>query len=169
MRSTSVRRAASATAIVALALGLAACAGESVDGHVQSDPPSSETSREQQQQATEPSTADFVVEEIDGALVTSFPTDVPLYDGEIVASSASLSDVDSAPEWGVIMQTGDPLEAIDAAIRSDYASNGWTIASDNAYMGGYQLIARGNGYTVSITYNDMTGPMEIIYGVSSTA
>lgn len=59
--------------------------------------------------------ADVTPEELSGALVESFPHDVPLYDGDIVSSLVALSEVTGAPEWNVDMVTGDPFDTVDAA------------------------------------------------------
>lgn len=110
---------------------------------------------------------EFETLELEGALVDSFPTDVPLYEGTVTASVAAVSEVTELPEWNATIVTDHSLETVDAAIREAYSSNGWTIGSDMAAFGGYQLITRSDRYTVSVTYNDLTSSdITINYGVS---
>ncbi len=109
-------------------------------------------------------------EELDGALVTSFPAEIPLYDGEVEKSLGQMSEITEQPEWNVTITTTDDLTDVDTSIRQAYSENGWTIVSDNEFAGGYQLTARGNGYTVSITHNDFgSSTVTINYGVSKTS
>lgn len=132
--------------------------GETIVGETNNDSPAEQTND-----------AEFEATELEGALVDSFPHDVPLYNGLIEKSSASLSEVSNKPEWAVLMSTSDPLEAVDVSIRESYSTNGWTIGSDMESAGGFLLVARGNGYIVSITYNDLTGDgITITYGVSAS-
>lgn len=117
--------------------------------------------------AQEDTATEFQTIELEGTLVDSFPGDVPLYDAAIVKSLAGVSEVTGKPEWAVLMTTGDSLDEVDARIRESYGSDGWTIGTDMEASGGYLIVARGNGYTVSVTYNDLTGSgITINYGVS---
>lgn len=146
-------------AALALMLGTAACG---------SDTSSTETSTETAT-STDQSTTKIESEELEGALVDSFPQDVPLYDGEIIESKGGMSDVSEEPEWNVAMSTADSIETVDESIRAAYSTNGWTIGSESESGNGYQLIARKTGYIVSITYNDMfSTDININYGVSAT-
>src|SRR5690606_36066723 len=112
-------------------------------------------------------TAKFETIKLQGTLVDSFPRDVPLYNGLILESSASLGPVTELPEWGVLMRTSDSLDVVDAGIRESYSANGWTIGTDMKANGGYLLVVRGNGYMLSITYNNLASDdIMITYGVS---
>lgn len=116
---------------------------------------------------TDAGQGDFKAEELEGELVASFPKEVPLYDARVESSLAAIAEYSGDPEWNVALITDDSLATVDAKIREDYSSNGWSIGMDMDFAGGYQLTARGNGYIVSITYNDFGGPEVMInYGVS---
>ena len=112
--------------------------------------------------------AEVPVEELEGELVSSFPAEVPLYDGEIESSLSGVAEISGNPEWNVAMTTADSLDAVDTAIREAFSSNGWAIGTDMEFAGGYQLTARSSEHMVSITYNDFGGPLVMInYGVSA--
>lgn len=165
MRITAARSALAA-ATLALALFTVSCAAET---QATEQPPAAEGTAQESTENTAPeqNAEDFEEVELDGALVDSFPSDVPLYDGEIVNSLSAWSETSDSPEWNVLIATDDPMETVDAAIRSAYTSNGWEIRSDMESMGGYLLVAHNDDYIVSITYNDMTGGLTINYGVST--
>jgi|LSQX01.1.fsa_nt_gb hypothetical protein len=171
MRTTT--RTALGAAAVAFALLTTSCAAESsvADDEAVDQSTSQQTTDETADQGTagdDGHSADtFEVIELDGALVDSFPADVPLYDGEVLRSAASWSDYLDKPEWHAVIGTADDLDTVNAGVRADYTSNGWEITSESEVLGGYQLIAHGNGYIVSITYNDITGAMQVDYGVSA--
>lgn len=152
--------------LVALVLVTASCAAEPAENPAPDGGTNVETSNETSP-VEENNTADFETIELEGALVDSFPRDVPLYNALILQSSASLGPVTESPEWGVLMTTSDSLEVVDAGIRESYSANGWTIGSDMKANGGYLLIVRGNGYMLSITYNNLASDdIMITYGVS---
>ncbi len=156
-------------AATALVLFTASCSAASETESTASNTETTAAESTDNSPAEQNNDAEFEVIELEGELVDSFPQDVPLYDGSIVQSSASLSEVSNAPEWAVLMSTGDALEAVDADIRESYSTNGWTIGSDMESAGGILLVARGNGYIVSVTYNDLTGDgITITYGVSAS-
>lgn len=158
-------------AAASLVLLTSSCAAESGGNDALGDAPSTEETSEgtnggQSQDGAVHSADDFVSEELEGALVSNFPSEVPLYNGLILNSSSGISEVSGEPQWSVMMSTSDPLETVDAAIREAYSTNGWAIGSDMEAHGGYVLIARGGGPTTSITYNDMLGSdITITYGV----
>lgn len=85
---------------------------------------------------TESSNVKVKDEELDGALVTSFPAEIPLYDGEVERISSQMGVVTEQPEWGVTITTTDHLNDVDARIRQAYSENGRTIVSDNEFAGG---------------------------------
>lgn len=112
--------------------------------------------------------ADMPTEQLEGELVSSFPAEVPLYDGQIESSSSGVAEISRNPEWNVAMTTSDALDTVDTAVREAFSANGWTIGTDMEFAGGYQLTARSAEYMVSITYNDFGGPEVMInYGVSA--
>lgn len=148
-------------AAVLLALVTTSCASTSPDTNTQNDRPAA-TDGNGNSNAEQPA-ADFVSEELDGALVGSFPKEVPLYDGQIESSSASLSEASGDPQWSVRITTSDPFETVDAAIRAAFSSNGWKIASEMKSGSTYLTIARGGGPTTTVSYNDTFGTID--YGV----
>lgn len=152
--------------LVALVLVTASCAAEPAENPAPGGGANVEASNENAP-AEESNTAEFETIELEGALVDSFPRDVPLYNALVLESSASLGPVTELPEWGVLMTTNDAFDAVDADIRSTYSSNGWTIGMDSQFGGGTLLTARGNGYMLSITYTDYgEDGVSITYGVS---
>lgn len=170
-------RSLTVTSIAALALFTASCASDSSpeqpsaqalvteDATDNTDAPDSSDAQPSDADDTE---ADVTPQELNGALVDSFPDDVPLYDGDIESSLAALSEVTGAPEWNVDMVTGDPFDTVDAAIREAYSSNGWEIASEMEFGGGPMLITRRASYTVTVSYSDAYSEGIIInYGVSA--
>lgn len=165
-------------AAAALALFAASCGSDSsgaatapppVDNSQADVLPEETPAAEETPDAEEPSddsAATVEEEELDGALVDSFPSDVPLYDGEIESSKSGLNSFGD-PEWNAAIITNDAMESVDASIREAYSADGWTLGSELEFAGGYLLTARSEDYTVSLTYNDMTGPVTINYGVSA--
>lgn len=171
-----INRSVISTGVIALALLISACAGEDSAEGTQSAERSgveSPADNSTDAEATAPTESDepsesFEEEELDGTLVSSFPDAVPLYPSEVVNSLAAVSEVTERPEWNVLLTTGDAFEEVDAAIRSDYTSNGWNIRSEMDYMGGFLLVAGKDEYTVSITYHELSETeIHINYGVSS--
>ena len=166
-----VTRSLILAAAASLMLFSSSCAAEPAGNDARGESPSSEGTSEdtnggQSQDGADTPADDFVSEELEGALVSNFPSEVPLYSGLILNSSSGISEVSGEPQWSVMMSTSDPLETVDAAIREAYSTNGWVIGSDMEAHGGYMLIARGGGPTTSITYNDMLGSdITITYGV----
>lgn len=159
-----VARSAALAASVLLALGMTACASESSEPDALAEQPAAAETEDNA--AAEQPAEDFTEEELEGALVDSFPKEVPLYDGEIKSSSASISEVSDDPQWNVMMTTSDSLETVDASIRESFSANGWKIGTEMESGGGYLLVANGGGPTTSITYNDMFGDfITINYGV----
>lgn len=170
--SPQIRRWLAVLAAGMLALQLGACAAEPSEQDAPTGDQEVETSHttnaDDETSAETATPADFTPEELDGALVASFPSEIPLYDGEISDSRSSMGEVTQKPEWAVAMVTGDSLETVDAAVRDAYSNNGWSIRSEQDFAGGYMVIANGNGYIVTITHNDFGGPEVIIsYGVSA--
>lgn len=122
----------------------------------------------EQPEQEEPAGHDVPTEHLEGALVSSFPADVPLYDGHIVDSLSDISEFSGAPEWNVMISTPDSVDAVGASVREAYSTNGWSMGSEMESAGGYLFTARGAGYTVSVSYNDAFGPDTTInYGVSA--
>lgn len=164
-----IARSGLAVVVAAITLFVSSCAAEAPAGGTQPSESAQDAATEHSGDSDTGQAADsFQEEELEGALVSSFPDDVPLYPGDVVSSIAALSEVTEQPEWNATMTTGDPFDAVDSAIRSDYTSDGWQIRSEMDHLGGYLLVAGKDNYTVSITYNDMQGPgITINYGVSS--
>lgn len=168
---TLFARVGAAGIVSALALFLVSCGAEEpteAATPVESAAAEPTTESADDSDAAEPAESSFQEEELEGELVSSFPDDVPLYPGEIVSSVAALSDVSQSPEWNVMMETADAFDVVDAAIRSDYTSNGWSISNEMDYLDGYLLMVRNGDYIVSITYAELGEVgITINYGVSS--
>jgi hypothetical protein len=166
--SSLIVRSGLIAAIAALSLFTTSCAAETAGADSQpATSDNAESPAERADGSRADSTASFEAEELDGALVSSFPSDVPLYPGDVVNSLAALSEASERPEWNAQIVTGDSFDAVDASIRADYSSAGWKTRSEMDFMGGIQLIAGNDAYTVSITYNDFDGTgITINYGVS---
>ena len=163
-------------ALVAVsALATASCSSEAPADEEQVDAPTGEAqvdapAEDGSEGSTDADQSDTEVpsEELEGELVSSFPSEVPLYDGEIESSLSGVGEVTGSPEWNVAMTTADSMDAVDAAVREAFSSNGWAIGTDMEFAGGYQLTARSSEHMVSITYNDFGGPLVMInYGVSA--
>ena len=152
---TTINRTATALIGAALLFTTAACG---------SDTSASDTSNDTSTSA-EPAHTEIESEELEGALVDSFPDDIPLYDGTIMESKGHMGEVSGAPEWSVFMKTDDPIETVNESLRADYSSNGWEMGSDMKSGSSHQFTARNNDYIVSVTYNDMFGTIN--YGVSA--
>jgi len=164
-------RSVAAAAVTGLALLTTSCAA---DDAPETAPPADSSAADTPAadgDSDSPSDAEpaesFQEEELDGALVASFPGGVPLYPGDVVSSLAVLGEVSERPEWNVTIATDDALEVVDAAIRDDYTSDGWEIRTEMDHMDGHLLVTGKDGYTVSITYSSAGGAVSINYGVSS--
>lgn len=152
---TTINRTAAILIGAVLLFAAAACG---------SDTSASDTSGDTSTSAEAPST-EIESEEVEGALVDSFPDDIPLYDGTIIESKAGMSEVSGDPEWNVHMDTDDPVETVNESLRADYSSNGWEISSEMTSGSSHLFTASNSDYIVSVTYNDMFGTIN--YGVSA--
>lgn len=165
------------TIVAALALFAAACSSDSSPDEAAAEAPITEETAdttdatdlgETEPNSTDEDGNDFTPQDLDGALVDSFPDDVPLYDGEIESSLSNVGEVTGLPEWSVTMFTNDSFDMVDAAIREAFSSNGWEISSEMEYGGGPMLVTRHASYTVTVAYNDAyTENIMIVYGVSA--
>lgn len=165
MQLSFVRRSALAALVAVVGLAMASCAGEPAEGAA---PPETAQVAPEDQGGADDADGDggaFAEEELEGRLVSSFPADVPLYDGEVLSSLAVLSESADRPEWNATIGTGDAIDAVDASIRDAYSTGGWEIRTDMKLGAGAQLIAHSAAYIVSITYMD-SGGVTINYGVS---
>lgn len=139
------------------------------DSSSPSDADTSQSSSVDSTGSTSQNSQTIEAEELEGALVESFPADeVPLYDGTVTKSLGKMS-VSDRPEWNVTIETNDTINQVDAAIRASYAADGWSIRSDGkTLLGGTMLTTQSDGYTVTITYDEIGESGIIInYGVSA--
>lgn len=177
----SLARTWAVVAVTTLMLVASGCSSEEPEGDPQVDVLVAEETTDvtettdstagtdaQEPEQEEPAGHDVPTEQLEGALVSSFPADVPLYDGQIVDSLSGISDFSGAPEWNVTMTTQDSVDTVGASVREAYSTNGWSMGSEMESAGGNLFTARGAGYTVSVTYGDAFGPETTInYGVSA--
>lgn len=179
--TSPLRRSWAIATVTTLVLAMAACDSDPAGSEALEEPPVSQETTDapdtpdatddtdvEEPQQEDSASHDVPTEHLEGALVSSFPADVPLYDGHIVDSLSGISEYSGAPEWNVTISSPDSVDTVGASVREAYSTNGWSMGSEMESAGGYLFTARGAGYTVSVTYGDAFGPDTTInYGVSA--
>lgn len=109
-------------------------------------------------------------EELEGALVSSFPDFAPLHPGNITKSKAVKRTTDGELQWSVRMETDSPFDDVKSAIATAYSQDGWEIVSvkeqNMGAMSNEIVMARGHGMTMSIVYTQVNDIVQISYGLN---
>lgn len=100
-------------------------------------------------------------------LPSDFPSDIPLYNGDIAATGKVNSDGKSG--WTVSILTNDSASQVSDTINKSYSSDGWSTEMTNTSAEGGLLIAKKNDLQVNIFYNSKDGKTSILYTVGKGA
>lgn len=93
-----------------------------------------------------------------------FPSNVPLYSNDIIASGRTT--VDGKTGWTVTVQTGDSLNDVANGLRSSFSQNGWTIEMESTSNDGGFVTALNGGLRASAFYSTADGKSSILYTVT---
>jgi hypothetical protein len=98
-------------------------------------------------------------------LPADFPSNVPVYSKNVVASGRTT--IDGKTAWTVSVQTNDSPATITNNLKNAFSNNGWSISNQSTTNDGGYITASNGTHNVNIFYGTDNGKTTLLYTVSA--